>query len=233
MTFIGLFLLAVSMNEYIDPLQPARPDRPLSGAGSAPVLSVFPAPLLPGPARSASNARSAPSTCQPRHRRQRDLRPRGEIEQRQTTLIKTIGQRHPARRWKCRPARWCSTSPESASTSTGVSPRELAAIRWKRLSYIMQGSMNVLNPVRGSGTPSSTSPSRHIGKPMPGFLRVGARSSAAPAFAPEVSRPIRISSPGGMRQRVTIALATVCRPEFIIATTDDALDVVCKRACWR
>src|SRR5260370_29929819 len=30
----------------------------------------------------------------------------------------------------------------------GVDRRELAAIRWKHLSYIMQGSMNVLNPVR-------------------------------------------------------------------------------------
>ena len=30
----------------------------------------------------------------------------------------------------------------------GVAPRELSAIRWKHLSYIMQGSMNVLNPVR-------------------------------------------------------------------------------------
>ena len=106
----------------------------------------------------------------------------------------------------------------------------LAAVRWKHLSYIMQGSMNVLNPVRRIRWSFFDFASPHIRKPESEFLliveghlkRLHLEPSVLDAYPHELS--------GGMRQRVTIALATICRPEFIIADEPTtALDVVVQK----
>jgi len=111
-----------------------------------------------------------------------------------------------------------------------LSRSELEGIRWRHLSYILQGSMNVLNPVRRVRQSFVDFAHRHIGKPMPEFLRqveghlarVRLEPAALDAYPHELS--------GGMRQRVTIALATVCRPDFIIADEPTtALDVVVQK----
>jgi peptide/nickel transport system ATP-binding protein len=107
---------------------------------------------------------------------------------------------------------------------------ELAAIRWRKLSYIMQGSMSVLNPVRRVRRSFEDFARRHLGGTAASF-EVRVREHLAlvrldhgvlDAYPHELS--------GGMRQRVTIALATICRPDFVIADEPTtALDVVVQK----
>ncbi|MEZ5863724.1 MAG: ABC transporter ATP-binding protein [Geminicoccaceae bacterium] len=107
---------------------------------------------------------------------------------------------------------------------------ELSQVRWKHLSYIMQGSMNVLNPVRRVRSSFVDFAFRHIGKPERAFFDEVARHLERLHLAPAVLDAYPHELSGGMRQRVTIALATICRPEFIIADEPTtALDVVVQK----
>ncbi len=97
-------------------------------------------------------------------RPQRDLRPRRRIRARgKTSFIKTIAARHPAAAQRRRRLGALQLPrPRHLSSS---SREALAAIRWKHLSYIMQGSMNVLNPVRRVRQSFVDFAFRHIGRP--------------------------------------------------------------------
>ncbi len=107
---------------------------------------------------------------------------------------------------------------------------DVEAARWRNLSYIMQGSMNVLNPLRRIRATFRDFALRHIGGSTNAFdqavvahlARVKLEASILDAYPHELS--------GGMRQRVTIALATICRPDFVIADEPTtALDVVVQK----
>ena len=112
----------------------------------------------------------------------------------------------------------------------GGSRADLREIRWKHLSYIMQGSMSVLNPVRRVKHSFVDFAFRHIGQPMPVFWKIVAGHLERLHLQPAVLNAYPHELSGGMRQRVTIALATVCRPEFIIADEPTtALDVVVQK----
>jgi peptide/nickel transport system ATP-binding protein len=111
-----------------------------------------------------------------------------------------------------------------------LSQEALSAVRWKHLSYVMQGSMNVLNPVRRVRESFVDFAFRHMPGPRAEFFgkvethleRLHLLPGILDAYPHELS--------GGMRQRVAIALATICRPEFIIADEPTtALDVVVQK----
>ncbi|HYW90066.1 MAG TPA: ABC transporter ATP-binding protein [Chloroflexota bacterium] len=110
------------------------------------------------------------------------------------------------------------------------SPDELARLRWKHLSIIVQGSMSVLNPVRRIRESFVDFAFRHLGLARAAFDQRVAAHLARVRLDPGIVNAYPHELSGGMRQRVTIALATICRPEFVIADEPTtALDVLVQK----
>ena len=109
-------------------------------------------------------------------------------------------------------------------------PAKLQAIRWRHLSYIMQGSMNVLNPVRRIRHSFYDFAFSHMALGRAAFWEKVREHLAKLGLSPSVLDAYPHELSGSMRQRTTIALATVCTPEFIVADEPTtALDVIVQR----
>ncbi|MEW6045321.1 MAG: ABC transporter ATP-binding protein [Bacillota bacterium] len=103
-------------------------------------------------------------------------------------------------------------------------------IGWDTVAYIPQGSMSVLNPVRRIKDTFRDLVYKHTGLPANEFEKAVEAHLEVFGLPKEVLHAFPHQLSGGMRQRVTIALATILKPKVIFADEPTtALDVVVQR----
>ena len=113
----------------------------------------------------------------------------------------------------------------------GLTDKEMATVRWKDLSVVMQSAMNALNPVKSIGAQFSDAMRAHG---MRSKQEIAARS--AEVLKMVGIDPVHLKSyphqlSGGMRQRSMIAMAMLFTPDLVIMDEPtSALDVVAQRS---
>jgi peptide/nickel transport system ATP-binding protein len=112
-----------------------------------------------------------------------------------------------------------------------IGEEEMRRLRWDYISYVPQGSMSVLNPVKKLKDTYQDFIASHVdGQSRDATFKIARQHIAELGLPPRImdSYPHQLS--GGMRQRVTIALAALLNPQIIIADEPTtALDVVVQR----
>jgi peptide/nickel transport system ATP-binding protein len=104
-------------------------------------------------------------------------------------------------------------------------------LRWEYVSYVPQGSMSVLNPVIKLKETFRDFIASHVnGKTRREAFEIAREQLAELGLPPTVLEAYPHQLSGGMRQRVTIALAALLKPRLIIGDEPTtALDVVMQR----
>jgi len=114
---------------------------------------------------------------------------------------------------------------------TSLSAEDKRRLRWEYVSYVPQGSMSVLNPVtKVKDTYRDFIASHASGKTRDEAFEIAKRQIGELGLPPNILEAYPHQLSGGMRQRVTIALAALLKPRIIIADEPTtALDVVVQR----
>jgi len=147
-----------------------------------------------------------------------------------TTLLKALlGAIEPPLRLMGGKVYYCANGEETDVTAFGA--EEKRRLRWEYISYVPQGSMSVLNPVLKLKETYQDFLASHVGgKTKEEAIEIAKRHITELGLPRNILEAYPHQLSGGMRQRVTIALATILKPRMIICDEPTtALDVVVQR----
>lgn len=114
---------------------------------------------------------------------------------------------------------------------TGLTDREFRAARLKLVSYIPQGAMNSLNPVKTIYSQMADAIVDHdVASASADVQKIVVEALAGVELPPETAKLFPHQLSGGMKQRVCIAIGMMLKPRLIVADEPtSALDVVTQR----